>query len=92
MDPDRLRLGMYVLWDPDERSSASGLEPGHPGIITDPSWQDVGVRWLFREGQDVSQYVYDYRFLREASVEEFVEAAYGLLTRQRQNAAKEGEQ
>lgn len=75
MDPDRLAYGLYVVWDPPADLTVVDLERGHPGIIVGPFWQDVEVKWLFRETEPVSQHVYDYRWLREVDTAEFVDAA-----------------
>ncbi|GEL19123.1 hypothetical protein PA7_29600 [Pseudonocardia asaccharolytica DSM 44247 = NBRC 16224] len=53
MDPDRLAYGRYVVWDPPPDLPIRDLEPGHPGIIVGPFWQDVEVNWFFRESEDL---------------------------------------
>jgi hypothetical protein len=86
MEPDRLAYGRYVVWDPEPRVAHIDLEPGHPGIVVGPYWQDVEVKWFFRESEPVSQHVYDYRWLKEVDAEGFLEAAKKANERHRRQS------
>ncbi|MGQ0573138.1 MAG: hypothetical protein ACT4RN_02915 [Pseudonocardia sp.] len=81
MDKDRLAYGRYVVWNPPPDLTVVDLEPGHPGIIVGPFWQDVEVNWLFRESEPVSQHVYHYDWLREVDAAGFLEAANRIAER-----------
>lgn len=93
MDPERLAYGRYVVWDPPEdlQLPSTDLERGHPGVIVGPHWQDVGVKWLFRERDTVSQHVYHYDWLREVDAAEFAEAVSIVAVRYRDSSASRPE-
>lgn len=70
----------FVCWQPRERNpdpddTTAPLEIGHPGVVTDPSWQDVGVSWVGVESHLASVgAVYDTRDLRQVDAVEFAHA------------------
>ncbi|OZM71672.1 hypothetical protein CFN78_19360 [Amycolatopsis antarctica] len=69
---EELRYGILVRWDPWPGIGDSiDLYENHPGMITDPEWRDVGVRWARRLGHRVSVVVYDYRWLTVIGPDEY---------------------
>ncbi|MGJ7906868.1 hypothetical protein ACOQFL_10335 [Actinopolyspora sp. H202] len=90
MDPEEIYVGVYVVWDPFEGEAAPGtarelLAAGHPGIITEPYWQDVGVKWLLREKEIVTRgFVYNYKELKKVTPSKFLEACQQAKERKEQ--------
>ncbi|GAB3560523.1 hypothetical protein GCM10027444_44080 [Actinopolyspora lacussalsi] len=90
MDPSDLYIGVYVTWDPpmgeeDRRAPSKGLIRGHPGIITSPYWQDVGVNWFLKEDEMATTgSVYRYQDLRKVTPLEFLEACQKAKERKEQ--------
>ena len=80
-DPAKL----FVLWRP--RSSLDGyvltdsgpLPVGHPGVVHDSSWQDVGVTWIGFESELVTTgSVFDTQDLEQVSAEVFARAVLDI--------------
>jgi hypothetical protein len=71
----RLVMGMPVEYpgpDNDPSDEEGWLRHGHPGRVTDPSWQDVFVDWDGLEDQGASRWVcYDLPGLNEITDQEY---------------------
>ena len=76
---DALRVDLPVEWigvQSREDEEAGRLQPGHPGRVTDPSWQDVFVEWVGLEDKGVSRWIcFDYEALAELSETEYTRRA-----------------
>lgn len=76
-DPAKL----FVLWRPRRGPdgspilSDSPLLDGHPGVVVDSSWQDVGVVWVGLEHDEVTTAsFFDTRDLEQVAAERFARA------------------